>query len=158
LRSYTLLQERLEIFSQVFSSISSMYSATVYLLPQSMQRRLTERHPKSSSTSPPQSLHFNPLSICRFPYDSDPNYFILFHPFFKMPVPGITEQETHTSAGTAFFLILASLRGIPNFFGTAETGWTHPRAKSMVDSGVIIYLIRGRLLPESFEKAYGKAQ
>ena len=58
------LREREEIFSQVFSSISSIYSVRVYLLPQSMQRRLTERQPKSSSTSPLRSLHFNPISIC----------------------------------------------------------------------------------------------
>jgi hypothetical protein len=35
--------------------------------------------------------------------------------------------------GTAFSLILTTLRGIPNFFETAENVGAHPCAKPMVD-------------------------
>lgn len=55
---HALSQDRLDIFSQVSPSISSIYSERPNLLPHSMQRRLQDRHPTRSFNSPLQSLHF----------------------------------------------------------------------------------------------------
>ena len=63
--SYALSQGLLAIFFHVASSISSAYSASPNLLLQSMQRKLTERQPKTSFTGPPQSLHFKSVSFIR---------------------------------------------------------------------------------------------
>lgn len=61
--AYALSHDLFEIFSHVAASISSTYSASPNLLLQSMQRKLTERQPKSSFTGPPHSLHFKTVSF-----------------------------------------------------------------------------------------------
>lgn len=57
---YALLAGRMAMRSQRSSGISSAYSATVYVAPQSRQRSTTELQEKQSPTGFPHLLHSMP--------------------------------------------------------------------------------------------------